>query len=186
MRREKNVRKNTVQNSRRSVANIDREVTELLRVKKKYNFKYIMTCKLIELHIIFALFIMCFILRKSIGTALLMLLLYILILSITLILYKKSAENTYISFQENKVVYRRKFLFVNKKEEMLYNEIKNISFTYDPSVYAKFWQKKFNIGNLVIYPKKGNIFVYGMELSCVGPLDKLIEDIKNSIGDKIK
>ena len=170
----------------KKVQRTPKESSEIIRVKRKYNSKFVLISKLFELHLIAILMLMCFIVAKQIWSCILIISIYVAIILVALILSKKSAEGTYISFQENKVVYRRKFLFVNKKEEMLYNEIKNISFTYDPSVYAKFWQKKFNIGNLVIYPKKGNIFVYGMELSCVGPLDKLIEDIKNSIGDKIK
>lgn len=186
MKRANNTRKKVTQNRKRNIDDSSREVTEILRVKKKYSFKYIMLYKLIEFNIIFLILAIIFILRKSLLSVFFTLFLYVVLLAVSLILYKKSAENTYISFQEKKVVYRRKFLFINKKDELLYDEIKSISLNYEPTWYGKFWQKKLNLANLVIYPKKGLVFMYGMELSCVGPFDKILNDLQNNIGDKIK
>ena len=71
------------------------------------------------------------------------------------------------------------------REEMLYKDIKEISFQYDVGAFTRFWQKRMNIGNIVIYPLKGNVLIYGIELANIAPFDKLMVDIKNNIGDKI-
>lgn len=182
----KNVRTNNVKRVQKNSENTPKEVTEILRVKKKYNFKHIMLCNLMELHIIFIFLILCFILTKQLLTVVAVVVLYIAILFIALVLYKKSAINTYVSFQEDKVVYRRKFLFINKREEMRYNEIKEITFQYETGAYFRFWQKRNNLGNMTIYPKKGNVLIHGIEINNIAPFDKIMIDVKNNIGDKIK
>ena len=179
-------RENIRTNKSKKIEKAPKEVTELLRVKKKYDIKYVMLCNLFELHIIFLFIILCFILAKQIFPLIALSLIYIIIVVSSLILYKKSATGTYISFQENKVVYRRKFLFINKREEMLYKDIKEITFHYESNIYFKFWQKKLNLGNMVICPKKGNSFIYGMAINNIAPLDKIMVDVKNNVGDKIK
>lgn len=184
MKRE-NVRTNRAKSVAKNPYSIPKEVTEILRVKKKYNFKYVMFCKLLELHIIFIFLIICLILGKQFLSIIAVLFFYLIIVILSLILYKKSAENTYVSFQEDKVVYRRKFLFIDKREEMLYKDIKEITFQYELGVINKFWQKRTNLGNMTIYPKKGNVFIYGIEITNIAPFDKIMIDVKNNIGDKI-
>ncbi len=169
----------------KKVQRTPKEASEIMRVKKKYNSKFVLISKLFELHLIAILMLMCFIVAKQIWSCILIISIYVAIILVTLILSKKSAEGTYISFQENKVVYRRKFLLRDTREEMLYKDIKEISFQYDVGAFTRFWQKHMNMGNIVIYPKKGNVLIYGIELTNVAPFDKLMVDIKNNIGDKI-
>ena len=165
--------------------NTPKESSELIRVKKKYNFKYIMLSNLFEFHLIFLLVFICFIARKDLLSLLMIICMYILVIIVLLVLYKKSASGTYMSFQEDKVVYRRKFLLRDTREEMPYKDIKEIVFGYDLGTINKFWQKRMNIGNITIYPKKGNVLIHGMEITNVGPFDKIMVDLKNNIGDKI-
>lgn len=169
----------------KKVQRTPKESSEIMRVKKKYNPKFILVSKLFEVHLISILMFMCFVVAKQIWSCILLILIYIAIIMTTLILSKKSAEGTYISFEENKVVYRRKFLLRDTREEMLYKDIKEISFQYDVGAFTRFWQKHMNMGNIVIYPQKGNVLIYGIELTNVAPFDKLMVDIKNNIGDKI-
>lgn len=169
----------------KKVQRTPKESSEIMRIKKTYNPKFILVSKLFELHLISILLFMCFVVAKQVWSCILVILLYIAIIMVTLILSKKSAEGTYISFQENKVVYRRKFLLRDTREEMLYKDIKEISFQYDVGAFTRFWQKRMNIGNIVIYPLKGNVLIYGIELANIAPFDKLMVDIKNNIGDKI-
>ena len=78
MKRE-NVRTN---NDRRIQKNDSspKEVTEILRIKKKYSFKHIMFCKLFEVHLVFLLVIAYFILAKRISSVLLSIFLYLVII----------------------------------------------------------------------------------------------------------
>lgn len=187
MKRE-NVR--TTRNSKtkkveKRTSNTPKESSEIMRVKKKYNLKYVMLSNLFEFNLIFILVFCCFIARKDLISLLTVIGMYIVILIVLLILYKKSASGTYLSFKEDRVVYRRKFLLRDSIEEMLYKDIKEISFGYDIGTINKFWQKRMNMGNITIYPKKGNVLIHGIEITNVGPFDKLMVDIKNNIGDKI-
>lgn len=184
----KNIRnnRNTKINKNISVTNNNiKESSEIIRVKKKYNPKFVMISNLFELHLIFLLIIGCFIVTKQFLSLFIVAFIYITIVVISLLLYKKSAIGTYISFQEDKVVYVRKFLLNNTREEMKYKDIKEIAFGYDIGSINKFWQKHMNMGNITIYPKKGNVFIHGIEITNVGPFDKLMVDIKKNIGDKI-
>ena len=169
----------------KKVQRAPKEASEIMRIKKKYNPNFILVSKLFELHLITLLVFMCFVVAKQLWSCILVILIYIAIIMTTLILSKKSADGTYVSFQENKVVYRRKFLLRDTREEMLYKDIKEVSFQYDVGGFTRFWQKRMNMGNMVIYPKKGNVLIYGIELTNVAPFDKLMVDIKNNIGDKI-
>ena len=162
-----------------------KEFSEIMRVKKTYNPKFVLVAKLFELHLIAILLIACFLVSKQIASLLFVILVYLTILILSLVLSKKSAKGTYISFGENKVVYRRKFLFRDTREEIKYEDIKEILFQYDVGTIIKFWQKNMNMGNMVIVPKKGNVIFNGIEITNIAPFDKLMVDIKNNIGDKI-
>lgn len=181
MKREEVKSKKPVQRVQRT----PRESSEIMRVKKTYNPKFIIASKLFEFHLIMILMFMCFMSTKQIWSSLLTILVYVVVIMVALILGKKSANGTYVSFGENKVVYRRKFLLRDTREEMLYKDIKEIAFQYDVGTITKFWQKRMNMGNLVIYPKKGNVLIYGIELTNIAPFDKLMVDIKKNVGDKI-
>jgi hypothetical protein len=176
MKRE-NVAKKTERKSKKN--------SEIMRVNKNYNAKYVLVAKLFELHLIALLMLTSSIVTKKLGTFLIILSLYLLIILLTLLFSKKSAQGTYISFEENKVVYTKKSLFRNTIEEMKYEDIKEILFQYDVGAILKFWQKRMNMGNMVIVPKKGNVLIYGIEIINIAPFDKLMVDIKKNIGDKI-
>ena len=181
MKREEIKSKKVVNNKQR----IPKESSEIMRVKKVYNPKFVILSKLFELHLIMLLMFICLIATRQIWFILLVILIYIAIIMSALILSRKSANGTYLSFGENKVVYRRKFLLRDTRDEMLYKDIKEIAFQYDIGTIAKFWQKRMNMGNLIIYPKKGNVLIYGIEITNIAPFDKLMVDIKKNVGDKI-
>ena len=161
------------------------EKKELLKIRKKYSVKYIMFYNLLDFHIISLVLILCFAFVGKFLSLFLYLLVYAGIVIVSLVLYKKSASKTYITFYEDKLVYERKFLFTNKKEEMNYEDIKEIVFVYEPSFWAKFWQKRTNMINIVVYPKKGNVVFNGITIDNVYPFDKIVVDLKKLIGEKI-
>lgn len=159
---------------------------ELLKIKKKYSIKYILTAKLIEVYIVFLLAIIVSFGSGEIGIGVFSIFILIVIIFLVLILSKKSAAQTYMLFYEDRIVYKRKFLFTNKEKVMKYNDIKDIVFTQGTNWYTRMWQKLFKLGNIYVYPKKGNIIMNGISLEVVENIDNVINDIKLVVGDKIK
>lgn len=162
------------------------EENVLLKVNKKYSIKYVLTAKMFEIYLIFIVFIFAcwtYGTKKMIIGAVILL---IIVALLALILSKKSASKTYIVFYEDKVVFKRKFLFRNTTKEMPYSNIKDIVFTNGTNWITRFFQKIFHLGNIYIYPKKGNILINGISLEVVDNIEKVIEDIRNNVGDRIK
>ena len=83
---------------------------ELLKVKKKYSIKYVLVVKLIEVYVVFLLVISAAFLYRLVSIGIVSFLILIAIIIVALILSKKSASQTYISFYDDKVFYKRKFL----------------------------------------------------------------------------
>lgn len=160
--------------------------TELLRIKKKYSPKYILTAKMIEVYIFFILFILVSILSKNIGTAILFTIILLVVMFCVLVIGKKSASKTYLAFYDTKIVYKRKFLFIDSEKEIAYEDVKDIVFTQGTGWIQRGFQKAYGIGNIYVYPKKGNILLNGMQLEIVANIEQVMDDIKNVVGDKIK
>lgn len=158
---------------------------ELLKIKKKYSIKYVLTAKLFEVYIIFLLFCIGTVLISKPVYIIFFIILLIIIILATLILSKKSAINTYITFYEDKVVYKRKFLFINKEKVMQYKDIADIGYNYGNTLITSWFQKLFHYGNIYIYPKKGNIMFNGISLEVVENIEQVTEEIKEKVGDKI-
>ena len=163
-----------------------KEEKELLRIKKKYSIKYVLIVKLIEVYIIFLLVILFSFFSNRIGIGIFSIFLLVVFVIVYLILSKKSASKTYMIFYDTKVVYKRKFLSFEKERALEYSEIKDIVYTQGTSWYTRFWQKIFGFGNIYVYPKKGNIFTHGMSIDVIENIDKVVDELKNLIGDKIK
>lgn len=170
----------------KEIENTQEKKKELLKVRKKYSIKYVLTAKLTEVYIIFLLVIAIAFYSGSIGVGMFSIFILFVIVIAVLILSKKSASKTYLLFFEDRVVYKRKFLFINKERVLKYSEIRDIVFTQGLTWYSKIWHKLFKFGDIYVYPKKGNLITHGMSLEVVENIDKVIEDIKNVIGDKIK
>lgn len=170
----------------RKEQDMNADKNELLRIKKKYSPKYILTAKLVEVYIFYLLFIIFAIISKSYLTVFLITLVAIAIIFGVLVLSKKSASKTYIAFYDTKIVYKRKFLFIDKEKEMSYSDIKDIVFTQGTNWNDRMMQKHLKLGNIYVYPKKGNILIDGMQLEIVANIEKVMNDIKTVVGDKIK
>ena len=160
-------------------------MNELLRIKKKYSIKYVLTAKLFEVYIVFLLFIAGSVIISRPALIIGFVILLIFIILGTLILSKKSASQTYISFCEDKVIYKRKFLFINKEREMKYEDIADIGYNQGNNFITRWFQKLFHFGNIYIYPKKGNILLNGISLEVVENIEQTAEMIKEKVGDKI-
>lgn len=164
---------------------MEKDTNILLKVRQKYSPKYILTRKLFEVYFIFLLlFIFCFS-NNNIFQGIIYALILIFIIFCTLIIFKKNSKKNYIAFYETKVVFEGKVFFRSVKRELAYSEIKDIVFTWGTGWFDRFFQKLFKLGNIYIYPKRGNIFSSGMQLEIVENFEKIMEDIKNIAGDKI-
>lgn len=159
---------------------------ELLKIKKKYSIKYVLTAKLIEVYFIFILVISVAFYSGLVSIGIFSIIILLAIIIAVLILSKKSAAKTFMIFYDDKIVYKRKFLFIDKEKTIKYSDVKDIVFTYGTNWYTRMWQKIFKFGNIYVYPKKGNIFSHGMFIEVVENIDKVINDVKTVIGDKIK
>jgi hypothetical protein len=158
----------------------------LLKINKKYSLKYILTEKLFELYIIFFILILFCIYGKNIAWGVLFVILFAIIVISILAISKRIAKKTSLTFYETKVVYKGKMLFWDTKRVLGYEEIKDIVITQGASWFERFFQKMFKIGNIYVYPKKGNIISNGIRLEIVDNIDEVIEKIKNVAGDKLK
>lgn len=159
----------------------------LLRVKRKYSPKYILIRQMIETYIVFLVIFLISIMAKRVGYVLLSILLFVAVIVLKLIYERKKAEKTYIDFYENKLVYHGHIMFKGTSErEMKYKDIKDITMTQGNSFFEKRIQKSMDIGNLYIFPKKGNVFTSGVQLEIIAQIDKTVEKILVIVGDKIK
>ena len=165
---------------------MEKDTGELLRIKKKYSPKYILIVKMIDWYIVFGIIIVISFIGKNILTSIGFILILLFSMFASLVLGKLSAKKTYLSFYENKVVYKRKFLFININRELKYNEIKDIVFTQGTSWLSRTFERIFKFGNVYVYPKKGNIITNGMQLEVVENIEKVMLDIKTVVGDKIE
>ena len=159
---------------------------ELSKIKIKYSIKYVLTAKLMEVYFIFILVISVAFYSRLISIGIFSIFILIAIIIAVLILSKKSAAKTYMTFYDDKIVYKRKFLFIDNERELKYSEVKDIVFTQGTNWFTRMWQKIYKYGNIYVYPKKGNIFSHGMSIEVVENIDKVINDVKTVIGDKIK
>lgn len=165
---------------------MEKDKEELLRIRKKYSFKYALTANMFELYIFYIILILFSFYMNNIMYGIVFTVLILIVAIFILIWQKNSAKETYLSFYSTKVVYKRKFLFTYKEKILEYDEIKDIVFVQGTNMITRIFQKAFHMGNIYIYPKKGNIFTNGMQLENVACIEKVIEDVKNIAGDKIK
>lgn len=159
---------------------------ELLKLKRVFSPKYILTEKLAEVYLFFALLIgLCFA-TKRIGYGILMTLVMVLIIFFKLVFEKRKSNQTYMKFYEDRVEFKGKmFLFKTEERTLKYEEIKDITFTQGATFFEKRFQKAFGYGNIYVYPKKGTYIANGMQIELVADIMNKLEQIKTIIGDKI-
>lgn len=159
---------------------------ELLKLKRVFSPKYILTEKLAEVYLFFALLIgLCFA-TKRILYGILMIFVLILIIFFKLVFEKRKSNQTVMKFYEDRVEFKGKmFLFKTEERSLKYEEIKDITFTQGATFFEKRFQKAFGYGNIYIYPKKGTYLTHGMQIELVEDIFSKVEQIKNVIGDKM-
>ena len=160
---------------------------ELLKLKREFSPKYILTAKLLEIYLFFILFIVfCFLINRVLYSIFIIIILFIITFA-KLVLEKRSSNQTVMKFYEDRIEFKGKIFFLKVNERVLkYSEIKDITFTQGSTFFEKRFQKVFGYGNIYVYPKKGNLITNGMQIELVSDINQKVEEIKNIVGDKIK
>ncbi len=159
---------------------------ELLKIKREFAPKYILTEKLLEVYLFFVLFIVLCFSAKRFLYGIVAILILILVVFIKLVLEKRKANQTVMKFYEDRIEFKGKmFLFKTEERTLRYNEIKDITVTQGASFIEKRFQKAFGLGNLYVYPKNGTYITKGMQIELVANINEKVEQIKEIIGDKI-
>ena len=160
---------------------------ELLKLKRIYSPKYILTEKLLEVYLFFILLIAICISSGKILYTIVTVIIFVLIVFLKLISEKRKSNQTVMKFYEDRIEYKgRMFLFKLEKRILKYDEIKDITFTQGSTFFEKRFQKAYGYGNIYVYPKKGTYLSHGMQIELVENVYDRVEEIKNIVGDKIK
>ena len=159
---------------------------ELLKIKREFSPKYILTQKMLEIYLFFALLIGLCIIAKKIVYVIFTVLILLFITFFKLVYEKRKTNQTVMKFYDDRIEFKGKIFFINAKNRVLkYNEIKDITVTQGANFFEKRFQKAFGYGNIYVYPKKGNLLTNGMQIELVSDIDKKVEEIKKIVGDKI-
>ena len=165
---------------------LEKDTEELLRIRKKYSLKYVLTANMFEVYIFYFLLVFLAIYSNNKTIIIPMTMVILIVMFLVMVWQKRSSAETYISLYKTKMVYKRKFLFINTEKTIAYDEIKDIVFTQGTGWISRIFQKIFHFGNIYVYPKKGNIIMNGVQIENIANIEKVIEEIKNVVGDKIK
>lgn len=160
---------------------------ELLKLKRVFSPKYILTEQLAEVYLFFIVLVGLCISMKKMLYVFFVILILILIIFLKLVFEKRKSNQTVMKFYEDRVEFKGKmFLFKIQERIIKYKDIKDITFTQGASFFEKRFQKAFGYGNIYIYPKNGIYIKNGMQIELVENINKKVEEIKNIVGDKIK
>ena len=158
---------------------------ELLKIRREFSPKYILTEKLLEVYLFFLLFIiLCFSIKKFLyGFIMILILLFIIFAK--LVIEKRKSNQTVMKFYEDRIEFRGRIFLKLEERTLKYSEIKDITVNQGATFFERRFQKAFGYGNLYVYPKKGNIITNGMQVELISDINNKIEQIKNIVGDKI-
>ena len=160
---------------------------ELLKIKRVFSPKYVVTEQLMEVYIFFLLLVLACFATKRIFAGILMIAFLVFIIFFKLVFEKRKSIQTYMKFYDDHVEFKGKMLFWKMSERSLkYEEIKDITVTQGTTFFEKRFQKAFGYGNIYVYPKKGNYITNGMQIELIENINGKVEEIKNIVGDKIK
>ena len=159
---------------------------ELLKLKRKFSPKYILTEKMLEMYIIFILFFVLCLAANKLLYGFLAIIILAFIVFFKLVFEKRKSNQTVMKFYEDRIEFKGYMFFLKIKERVLkYDEIKDITFTQGATFLEKRFQKSFGYGNIYVYPKKGSFISNGMQIELVEDIQNRVEDIKNIVGDKL-
>lgn len=149
---------------------------EALTIKRKYSLKY----ELFRNGYLYLIFILAGVMTEKASGMILSLVLLIVTLGFILFWNKRISKATVCKFYSTKIDFKCKFWFIDTKREILY---KNLDSTNKEQT---FWQKRFDLGDLYIYAKKGNLLTTGIQVKNVPNFKETYEKINELICEKKK
>ena len=159
---------------------------ELLKIRREFSKKYILTQKMLELYLFFGIFIILCFMSNRIIYGICAIIILVGIAFTKLVLEKRKANQTVMKFYEDRIEFSGRIFFLKVQNRVLkYEEIKDITVNQGANFFEKRFQKAFGFGNIYVYPKKGNLISNGMQIELVSDINNKIEEIKQIVGDKI-
>ena len=147
---------------------------EVLTIKRKYSLKY-------ELFRNIYLYVICILagaMTEKASGMILSILFLILALGFILFWNKRISKATICKFYNTKVNFKCKFGIIDTKREILYKNLESIN------KEQTFWQKRFDLGDIYIYAKKGILYTTGIEIKNVPNFKETYEKVNELIVEK--
>lgn len=156
------------------IKNEKKSKKEVLTIKRKYSLKY----ELFRNIYLYVIFILAGVMTEKASGMLLSILLMILTLGFILFWNKRIAKATTCKFYNTKIEFKCKFGIIDTQREILYKNLENTN------KEQTFWQKRFDLGDIYIYAKKGILYTTGIEIKNVPNFKETYEKINQLIEEK--
>lgn len=149
---------------------------EEFKIKRKYSIKY----EIFRNIYLYAIFILAGGMTGKASGMIVCILGVILLLGFLLFWNKRMAKVTICKFNDKKIQFKSKFFSIDIKKEILYENL--LCINKDQT----FWQKRFDLGDIYIYAKKGNLITTGIQVKNVPNFKETYEKINKLIDEKKK
>ena len=106
------------------------------------------------------------------------LILLIIVVGFLLFWNKRISKATVCKFGKNKIEYKCNFWFINNKREITY---KNLDCIIPDQTLL---QRIFDLGDICIYAKKGNLLTTGIQVKNIGKFKEKMQKINSLIEEK--
>lgn len=159
--------------------NIKEESTtkkEVLTIKRKHLLKY----EFLRYFYLYIIFILAGAMTEKSSGMIVCLIILLLLVGFLLFWNKRISRATTCKFYSKKIDFKCNFWIIDRHREILYKNLDSIN------KEQTFLQKIFNLGNIYIYAKKGNLLTTGIEIKNVPNFKETYEKINQIIEDKKK
>lgn len=147
---------------------------ETLSIKRKHSLKF----ELIRYFGIYLIFILSGIMTEKTSGMICCLILLIIVVGFLLFWNKRISKATVCKFGKNKIEYKCNFWFINNKREITY---KNLDCIIPDQTLL---QRIFDLGDICIYAKKGNLLTTGIQVKNIGKFKEKMQKINSLIEEK--
>ncbi|MGN1298971.1 MAG: PH domain-containing protein [Candidatus Scatovivens sp.] len=147
---------------------------EILSIKRKHSLKY----ELIKYFYIYLIFILSGVMTQTVGGMITCLLLMVIVIGFLLFWNKRISKATSCKFDNKKIEFKCKFWIIDRQRTIFYKDLDSIR--KEQSVL----QRIFNLGNIYIYAKKGNLLTTGIEIVNVPNFKENLEKINAIVEEK--
>lgn len=150
--------------------------SEVLTIKRKHLLKY----EFLRYFYLYVIFILAGAMTEKSSGMILSLILLLFTVGFLLFWNKRISRATTCKFYSRKIDFKCKFWIIDRQREILYKNLDSVN------KEQTFLQKIFDLGNIYIYAKKGNLLTTGIEIKNVPNFKKTYEKINELIEEKKK